>query len=373
MKSYLIPCFCLILRLTVQHLMLPDLNLPPAEEEIADEEVFGLADSPRRSSSIDNTPTHACPSTHASSALLAEEDGISKNLEPVQLDAEISPLNRSPLGSSLGSANHHILTDALDPEESSPLSVKKQRFTASTSKNHQHSDKWRPGKEMADKKIIELTDSPGNLLIDDTPTYAYPSTHESSALLAEEDASLPRVEPVEVDARYSPLNRSPPSSSSTNKQIPYRLEPEALSKRRSLRILKKQQSMKSTSNDDRRKRRKNGENSIRDTAPYPTLLQSKGKQPMETPLEKNFHSNIEPVDDDIFRQDNTNPLFEMLLQVCQWEHLKESPGIEMTTGIEGTSRQSSATVEHKALQLIKQFNDAMPKTPGRTSSEDLAR
>ncbi|PLW11197.1 hypothetical protein PCANC_18792 [Puccinia coronata f. sp. avenae] len=273
MKSYLIPCFCLILRLTVQHLMLPDLNLLPTKEEIADEEVFGLADSPRRISSIDNTSTHACPSTHASSALLAEEDGISKNLEPVQLDAEISPLNRSPLGSSLGSANHHILTDVLDPQESSPLSVKKRRFMASTSKNHQHSDKRRPGKEMADKKIIELTVSPGNLLIDNTPTYTCPSTHKSSALLAEEDGSLTRLEPVELDARYSPLNRSAPSSpTSINKNIPDHLDPEALGKRRLLRIWKKQQSMRSNSNDARRKRRKNEENSIRDTAPYPTLL-----------------------------------------------------------------------------------------------------
>jgi hypothetical protein len=123
--------------------------------------VFGLADLPR-SSSIDITATHAFPSTYESSAL-AEEDGNSKRLEPVQLDSKVFPLNRFPLG-SLGSVSHqYIATDVLELEtlnKSLLLSVKKQQFMESTSSEHQHSQKRRPGIEIAYKKIIELTHFP---------------------------------------------------------------------------------------------------------------------------------------------------------------------------------------------------------------------
>jgi hypothetical protein len=136
---------------------------------------------------------------------------------------------------------------------------------------------------------------------------------------------------------------------------------------RSLRPVKKQRSRKSISRDGHLKP-KNEENGTQDSTPYPTLLLSKGKNPMETTVEKNFHSN-QP-DDDISRQANKSSLFETLVQVCHLECLKESPG-HVDTVVEGTSSQSSAT-ENEALKLFKILIDEMPKTPKRRSINNIS-
>jgi hypothetical protein len=166
---------------------------------------------------------------------------------------------------------------------------------------------------------------------------------------------------VELDANISPLGQLPLSSlSSPNKHILDHLDPEGWEsdERLLLPVKKIGQSSKSTENEDQHKQ-KNGEHGIRDSTLYSTLtLRSNGKQPIVTTLEKNFHSN--DLGDDSSRQANKNSLLDSLVHVCHSEYLKETPGMKMQTGIEGTSRQSSA-IEHEALQLIMRLKDGMPK------------
>ncbi|PLW29552.1 hypothetical protein PCANC_16265 [Puccinia coronata f. sp. avenae] len=200
MKSYLIPCFCLILlRLTDQHL---ELKLSPPGGEIAGKESIDLTGSPRPArSSIPNTPTNAWPSIQCSQSLTAEEDGRSLRQETLQLDHKSPLLNLFPLSSPMpGSAKNHI-ADHVDPEklaESSPLSGKKRELMESVSNGHQ--DKRRPGIKMAGKEVIDWTKSPDRSSMSNTPTYACTSNQESSLL-----ADGNRQGRVELDANISPL------------------------------------------------------------------------------------------------------------------------------------------------------------------------
>jgi hypothetical protein len=203
---------------------------------------------------------------------------------------------------------------------------------------------------------------------------AFPSTLHEPSLLVEEDGSLQRLEPMELDVNISPLNWSPlSSSSSTNKNIPDHLDPKVWGGG-SMHTVKRKQTRESTSTDNRHQHQKNKENGVQDSTPYsyPTLLPSNGKQPMETPLEKNFHSN--KPDDDSFRKENKNSFSETLLQACHLEGLKESPGMKMNPGIDGIARESSSCATgHAPLKSIKQLYDEISmKTSRRRLAKHLA-